>query len=104
VIGDGASLYAIQGLWSAAQYGVGVLLIVMANGGYAIMDALARDRGGQGPWPGFGPIDIAGIAQCLGCPSTRVQTHEELLATLEDALSGLASRREPLLVEVAVAP
>ena len=43
VLGDGATLYAIQALWSAARYGVGLLVIVMANGGYSVMDAQARD-------------------------------------------------------------
>jgi benzoylformate decarboxylase len=104
VLGDGSSLYAIQGLWSAAQYGIGVLLIVMANGRYAIMDALARDHGGDGAWPPFGEVDIAGLARCLGCPSTRVETHSELLETLDRELAGLADRSEPLVVEVAVAP
>ena len=51
LLGDGSSIYAIQALWSAAHYGVGVLLIVLANGGYAIMDKLARDLGGAGPGP-----------------------------------------------------
>ncbi len=104
VIGDGSAMYAIQALWSAAHYGVGVLLVVMSNGGYAIMDAQARERGGAGAWPGFGPIDIAGIAQCLGCPSTRIATLDELTGTLDQVLPGLAQRHEPLLLEVAVAP
>jgi benzoylformate decarboxylase len=103
VIGDGASIYAIQALWSAAQYGVGVLLIVIANGRYAIMDSLAQAVGGAAPWPGFGAVDIAGIATCLGCPSIRVADHRELLATLDDVLPSLAERREPLLLEVALA-
>jgi benzoylformate decarboxylase len=102
VIGDGSTMYAIQALWSAAHYRVGVLLIVMANGGYAVMDALAREAGGDGPWPKFGPVDIAGIARCLGCPSVRVATHSELLETFDDVLPGLAARDEPLLVEIAV--
>jgi benzoylformate decarboxylase len=102
VVGDGSSMYTIQSLWSAAQYGVGVLLIVMANGRYAVMDGLARAHGGAGAWPAFDAIDIAGIARCLGCPSIRVQTHDELLRTLDDVLPGLAGRREPLVVEVAL--
>ncbi len=103
-LGDGSSMYAIQALWTAARYDVGVLLIVMANGGYAVMDALARDQGTAPAWPAFGPIDIAGIARCLGCPSRRVGTHDELIATLDEVVPGLAERREPLLVEVVVAP
>jgi benzoylformate decarboxylase len=103
VLGDGASMYAIQSLWSAAQYEVGVLLLVMANGRYAVMDALARARGGTGAWPAFDSVDIAGIARCLGCRSIRVKTHEELLRTFDEVLPGLVDRRQPLLVEVAVA-
>ncbi len=104
VIGDGSSLYAIQALWSAAQYGVGVLLIVMANGRYAVMDALARAHGHPAAWPAFQAVDIAGLAECLGCPSIRIEEHADLLRTLDDVLPGLADRREPLLLEVVIAP
>jgi benzoylformate decarboxylase len=104
VVGDGSSMYAIQALWSAAHYEVGVLLVVMANGRYAVMDGLARARDAPGAWPAFGSIDIAGMARCLGCPAVNVGTHEELLGTFDDVLPALADRREPLLVEVALAP
>jgi benzoylformate decarboxylase len=102
VLGDGSSMYGIQALWSAAQYHVGVLLIVMANGRYAVMDGLARARGGVGAWPAFGGVDIAGIARCIGCPSVRVQTHDELVRTLDEVLPELATREEPLVLEVAL--
>ena len=84
VIGDGSALFAIQALWSAARYDVGVLLIVMANGGYGVMDAQASARGGTGAWPGFPGIDIAGISRGLGCPAMRVETHDELIAALDE--------------------
>jgi benzoylformate decarboxylase len=103
VIGDGSAMYAIQGLWSAAQYGVGVLLVVMGNGRYGIMDRLARDHGGRGAWPAFDAVDIAGMAGCLGCPARRIETHEELVSTFDEVLPGLAGRSEPLLVEVVIA-
>jgi benzoylformate decarboxylase len=102
VVGDGSSMYAIQALWSAGRYQAGVLLIVMANGGYAVMDAQARDRGGEAAWPRFPGLDIAGIARGLGCPATRIETHEQLLATLDEVLPGLAGRTQPLLIEVAL--
>jgi benzoylformate decarboxylase len=104
VLGDGASLYTIQALWSAARYSVGVLLVVMANGGYAVMDALAREHGGRGAWGAFGHIDIAAIATAFGCPSTRVQTHEQLLSTLDGVIPTLRERQQPLLIEVSIAP
>ena len=42
VIGDGSSLYAIQSLWTAAHYGVGAVFVILANGGYSVMDRLAE--------------------------------------------------------------
>ncbi len=102
LLGDGSTMYAIQALWSAARYDVGVLLIVLANRRYAVMDALARRHGGESAWPGFESVDIGGLARSLGCPSVRVETYERLVQTLDEALPGLAGRREPLLVEAVV--
>ncbi|HTU87442.1 MAG TPA: thiamine pyrophosphate-binding protein [Solirubrobacteraceae bacterium] len=103
VLGDGSATYAIQALWSAARYDVGVLLIVMANGRYAVMDALARRAGGAAAWPGFESVDIGAMARALGCPSVRVRTHDDLERVLDEVLPHLASRREPLLLEAVVA-
>lgn len=102
VVGDGSSMYAIQALWSAGHYEIGVLIIVMANGRYAVMDNLARAAQAPAAWPAFGSIDIAGIARCLGCPAVNITTHEELIETFDAVLPSLAARREPLLVEVAL--
>jgi benzoylformate decarboxylase len=102
VLGDGSTMYAIQALWSAARYDVGVLLIVLANGRYAVMDSLARRHGGVGAWPGFEAVDIGGMARSLGCPSVRVENHEDLLRVLDEVLPDLAARREPLLLEAVV--
>ena len=104
VIGDGSSLYAIQGLWTAAHYRVGALFVVLANGGYAIMDRLAELHGGDSPWPGFGEVDISALARGFGCPAVRITGLDELLAALDEILPGLGARQEPLVLEVAVAP
>jgi benzoylformate decarboxylase len=102
VLGDGSTMYAIQALWSAARYEVGVLLVVLANGRYAVMDALARRAGGAAAWPAFESVDIGGMARALGCPSVLVRTHSELVDVLDDVLPDLAARREPLLVQAIV--
>jgi benzoylformate decarboxylase len=102
VLGDGSSLYAIQALWSAAQYNVGALFVVLANGRYAVMDRLAERTGKSGPWPAFESIEVHTIARALGCPSARVEEHGELLAKLDELVPPLASSNEPFLLEVAV--
>jgi benzoylformate decarboxylase len=104
VIGDGSALYGIQGLWSAAHYGVGVLFVILSNGGYAIMDRLAERRGLPAPWPGFAEVDISQLALGLGCPARRIRTHDELTAALDETVQTLAGRDEPLLLDVAIAP
>jgi benzoylformate decarboxylase len=104
VVGDGSSLYSIQALWSAAQYGVGPLFVVLSNGRYAVMDRLAERTGKSGPWPAFEAVQVAAMARSLGCPSARVEDHGELLARLDELLSGLRDSSEPFLLEVAVEP
>jgi benzoylformate decarboxylase len=104
VLGDGATMFAIQALWSAARYEVGPLFVVLANGGYAVMDRLAEAANQAAPWPGFGAIDIAAMARAQGCPARRVERHDELVEALDEVLPGLEGREEPLLLEAIVAP
>src|SRR5581483_11756380 len=78
VLGDGSALYSIHALWTAARYGVGVLAIVMANGGYAVMDELARNIGRSSAWPTFEDVDVGALARALGCPARRIETLAEL--------------------------
>ena len=102
VVGDGAALYQVQALWSAARYGVGVLFVVLANGRYAIMDRLAERHGKDAPWPAFEDVRLATIATGLGCPARRIEDHAALVAALDEVVPGLAGRGEPLLLDVVV--
>jgi benzoylformate decarboxylase len=109
VLGDGSSLYAIQALWSAAHYGVGVLVIVLANGRYAIMDQLAQEQSGPltplrsaAPWPAFDSVSISGLATAFGCASRVIATHPDLIAVFDEVLPSLVNRTEPLVLEVTV--
>ncbi|MGY1815085.1 thiamine pyrophosphate-dependent enzyme [Blastococcus sp. SYSU D00820] len=104
VAGDGSSLYAVQALWTAAHYGVGVVVVVLANGRYAVMDRLADAHGGTPPWPPFEEVSLSALAGGLGCAARRVGDHAALLAELDEVVPTLADRREPLLLEVAVQP
>jgi benzoylformate decarboxylase len=82
-----------------------VLFVVLSNGGYAIMDELAKlHGGGAAPWPSFGAVELATIARGFGCPSRRVTTHHDLCAELDEVVPTLAARDEPLLLDVVIAP
>ena len=104
VVGDGSSLYAVQALWSAARYRAGALVVVLANGRYAIMDRLAERQGGAAPWPAFEEVDVRAIATGFGCPAVRVNDHAALLEVLDDVVGGLAGRTEPLVLVADVEP
>jgi benzoylformate decarboxylase len=104
VVGDGSALYQVQALWSAARYKAGALYVILANGGYTIMDRLAEQAGGSGPWPGFEELELASIARSFGCPALRITTGDELGSALDDVVPTLAERHEPLLLDVAIAP
>ncbi len=104
VVGDGSSIYAIQGLWGAVEYGTGALYVVMSNGGYAVMDMLARLQGGSGPWPGIGHLDFQALSAGFGCESRLVADQSSLEAVLDEVIPTLADRDAPLLVEAVVAP
>jgi benzoylformate decarboxylase len=103
VVGDGSSLYTIQALWSAAHYGVGSMFIVLNNGGYAVMDRLAEQQGGAGPWPPF-DVEISALARTFGSEARRIEEHEDLLVALDELIPGLPARTEPLVLEVVVEP
>jgi benzoylformate decarboxylase len=96
VVGDGSALYSIQALWSAVEYEVGALFVVLNNGGYAVMDRLAERHEGGVPWPRVGHLDLGALARGFGCATQRVETHDELLAALELEPDG------PLLLDVVV--
>lgn len=103
IVGDGASLYNIQALWSAQKYNVGVLFVVMSNGGYRVMDRLAHNAGATPPWPGFEEISLSTLAAGFGCPAKRIETTADLLAVLDEVLPTLGERTSPLVLDIAVA-
>lgn len=104
VLGDGSTLFGVHGLWTAATYEVGVLFVVLKNGGYRIMDQLAAKAGGRGPWPGLTEVDLSGIARALGCEAQRLTNGHELEAAFDGALPSLRERSAPLLLEIEVEP
>lgn len=103
VLGDGSSMYAVQSLWTAANYGVGALFIVLANGGYAIMDKLAERYGtGKAPWPSFPEVRLSALASAFGCSARRISSYAELLDVFNDVLPRLRELDGPLLLDIDV--
>jgi benzoylformate decarboxylase len=68
------------------------------------MDVLAGLQGGSGPWPSFPEVELAAAARAFGCPARRIETYDELVATLDEVVPTLHERTEPLLLDVVIEP
>jgi benzoylformate decarboxylase len=88
IVGDGSSMYSIQGLWTAAQEHLPVTWLVLDNGQYGAVRSHAKDFGvGKIPGTELGGIDFAGLATSLGCAGVLVETAEELAPAVAAALA-----------------
>jgi benzoylformate decarboxylase len=97
VIGDGSSLYTIQGLWTAAQHALPVTFVVLNNAGYGAIKSLAARMGiARMPGSDLPGVDFVDIARGFGCRASRVERAAELAPALAEAY---ASDR-PWLVDV----
>ena len=105
VVGDGSSLYSIQALWSAARYEVGVLFVILNNGGYRVMDRLAEM---QGESAAVAVVrDGRRVRRWRARSAARrggVERARRAAGALDEVLPGLAGRTTPLLLEVVVEP
>jgi benzoylformate decarboxylase len=99
LLGDGSSMYTIQGLWSAAQLGLAMTFIVINNRSYEALREFrhhfALDRLPGTELPG---LDFCGLAQSQGVAAIRVDRIEEL----DGALTTAFQSPKPILVEVVV--
>ncbi|MBX5465343.1 MAG: benzoylformate decarboxylase, partial [Clostridia bacterium] len=102
VTGEGAFLYAPQALWTAAREGVALPVVVLDNGGYAILKsyAAAAYPGREAETPGLelGGLDPVRLAEGLGGAGVRVEAPGELAPALAEA----ARAEGPFVVHVAV--
>ncbi len=97
VLGDGSSLYSIQGLWSAAQLQLPIAFVIIKNGRYEALHEFGRHfdlkylPGTQLP-----ALDFCGLAQAQGIQAVRV----EKTAKLDAALTAAFRSDKPMLIEV----
>lgn len=98
ILGDGSSMYAIQGLWSAAQQQANVRFVIVNNAGYAALDQFGALFGIEVVGSALPGIDFVSIAQGQGVPSARVFRAEELDEAIRDLFAGAG----PKLLEVVV--
>lgn len=103
IIGDGSSLYSIQALWSAAQFELPIIYVILNNGRYAALQDFAPvfgfNQGEAVQGTNLPGIDFVSIARGFGCEATRVTE----AGKLAEALAAALAARRPMLVDVVVA-
>jgi benzoylformate decarboxylase len=101
VLGDGSAQYTIQGLWTAARYGVPVTFVVLDNQEYAILKSFERFHHLRGvPGLDLPGVDFEGLARGYGLPFCRVTRPDDLGPILEAAFASGA----PGVVHVPIDP
>ena len=99
-VGDGSIQYSIQALWTAVQYQIPVVFLVLSNSDYSALKSFCdfTQVGRNVPGMDLPGIDIAKIATGYGMKSETVIQHEDL----EPALTAAFSAREPRLITVRI--
>jgi benzoylformate decarboxylase len=99
LLGDGASMYAIQGLHAAAQLGTPVSFVIIRNGRYEALHSFGRRFGIQKlPGTQLPDLDFCALAQAQGVAARRAETAAEL----DEALAWSFAADVPSLVEAVV--
>lgn len=101
ILGDGSSMYSIQGLWSAAQNALSIAFVIVKNGTYEALNEFGRHFG-MSKLPGIQlpALDFCGLARSQGMSAVSVTSVEQL----DEALLAAFRSEAPMLVEVSVEP
>lgn len=101
LLGDGSSMYSIQGLWSAAELGLPVAFVIVKNGSYKALTEFAPHFAlAQLPGTELPHIDFCALARGQGVEARYV----DACADLDAALTAAFVAPGPVLVEVSVVP
>jgi benzoylformate decarboxylase len=105
VCSDGASMYSITALWTAAHHRIPVTYVMLSNGAYRILKLNMLDYLGEAAsGREFVAMDLTQpelrfdrMAEAMGVPSRRVEDPDQLPGVLEEAIG---HRGGPFLVDV----
>jgi benzoylformate decarboxylase len=97
VIGDGSANYGIQGLWTASQYNIPAIFVILKNGTYGALRWFAGVLKAENV-PG---LDVPGLDFCALARGYGVEAlHAESGVELADALRRALASGKPMLIEV----
>ncbi len=106
LLGDGAALYGIQGLWTAAHHHIPVVFIIANNAQYKILkvsgNVMQLPQMAQNRYLGMDlvepEVDFVGLARSFGVEAHQLTEPDDLSERLRDSLD----RTEPILLDVSI--
>jgi len=109
VVGDGASLYTIQALWTAARYNIPVVYAICNNQAYRILKVnmdiylqrMLEDKERSSDYVGMNfenPLNISAIAQGMGVSGEKIEDPKELGPAVRQAFES----GKPALIDVSI--
>lgn len=103
IVGDGASMYSIQALWSAAHYKLPITYVICNNKSYRIIKErlVASRKTDQFTGMDFKnpEIDFVSVARGMGVSAQRISKPNELKAAVQAAVQS----GKPNLIDVVIA-
>jgi benzoylformate decarboxylase len=107
IIGEGAIMYGVQALWSAAHYNIPATIVVPNNAQYKILKVCANQldlrNAAAGDYEALDivqpEVDLVALAKSLGVDACRIEDPEELSDRVR---ASLVSDR-PLLIDAPIA-
>ena len=103
IVGDGASMYTVQALWTASRFNIPVTYAICNNRAYRVLKVnmeiylrrMLEDQERQSEYVGMdfaNPLDLAAIARAMGVAGETVDDPSELGPAVERSLaSGMPS-------------
>ncbi|MGH2618587.1 MAG: thiamine pyrophosphate-dependent enzyme, partial [Thermomicrobiales bacterium] len=105
IVGDGAAMFAIQAIWTAARYEVPVVFIVIDNGQYGILKAFAAFQRTPGvPGLDLPGLDFAAVARGLGADAHHIESAADLHKAIRQAFHSATHHRRPVVLDIVVDP
>ncbi|MEO0062711.1 MAG: hypothetical protein RLZZ08_1271 [Pseudomonadota bacterium] len=99
ILGDGAAMYTIQGLFSAMQEKANVSFVILNNAAYAALTGFSAEFGmNHVPGCDLTGLDFAQLAAAQGLPSRRVDSVD----TLDEALGWSMTQTGPSLLDIRI--
>jgi len=107
LLGEGAAMYGIQGLWTAAKYKIPVVFVICNNSQYQILKicghVLSLPQAQAGNFEGMDlvapEIDYVSLARSLGVPARRIDDPADLCSSITAAWR---SNSGPVLFDVPI--